>query len=393
MPEYLTLEQNYLDNLQRQARQRGLDRFPIVDCDSHYMVTPWAEAARYMEEPWRRRIEEAWTKLPVTFIPNDPGDRTMAGRLKSYTRYQEFLAPPDSPLHPQVYPILDFNKKAGIDYTIQFPTDMLVLGRHPDPDWEANLAFAYARWVTDAVLSKSNTIKTMLYMPMGDPHACVELVQRYADAAGVVGFLVTSCRRHPIHDPAYLPMFELLERKGMPLGFHTVSHWQDGPFLQLNRFLASHALGFPLYNMVQMANILVNGIPERFPKLKLIFIEAGMAWLAFMTMRLDAEYMNRAGDAPLLRHKPSHYIKQFYYTTQPMEWPEDMRNLEMCMRIVGPSQILYASDYPHHDFDPPATVYDLPFLSEQEKRDILGGNALRIFGDLLTRDNVPGRDW
>jgi hypothetical protein len=43
------------------------------------------------------------------------------------------------------------------------------------------------------------------------------------------------------------------------------------------------------------------------------------------------------------------------------------------------TQLLYSSDYPHWDMDLPRTIYDLPFLDETAKRDILGGNAQRLF--------------
>ena len=48
--------------------------------------------------------------------------------------------------------------------------------------------------------------------------------------------------------------------------------------------------------------------------------------------------------------------------------------------IKAETQLLYSSDYPHWDFDLPSTIYDLPFLSEAAKRNILGGNAARLFG-------------
>ena len=48
--------------------------------------------------------------------------------------------------------------------------------------------------------------------------------------------------------------------------------------------------------------------------------------------------------------------------------------------INAETQLLYSSDYPHWDFDLPSTIYDLPFLSESAKRNILGGNAARVFG-------------
>ena len=67
-----------------------------------------------------------------------------------------------------------------------------------------------------------------------------------------------------------------------------------------NRFIAVHALGFTFYNMVHLTNWIVNGMPERYPKLKVIWIESGLAWLMFLIQRLDNEYMMRQlrGAAP-----------------------------------------------------------------------------------------------
>jgi predicted TIM-barrel fold metal-dependent hydrolase len=125
----------------------------------------------------------------------------------------------------------------------------------------------------------------------------------------------------------------------------------------------------------------INGIPERFPELKVLWIESGLAWLPFIMQRLDNEYMMRTADAPELKRLPSEYIRDMYYTNQPMEKTGDMALLETTFRVIkAETQLLYSSDYPHWDFDLPSVIYDLPFLNEAQKRQILGGNALRVFG-------------
>ena len=69
-----------------------------------------------------------------------------------------------------------------------------------------------------------------------------------------------------------------------------------------------------------------------------------------------------------------------FYTTQPMELPRDMSLLEATFECIkAETQLLYSSDYPHWDFDLPSTIYDLPFLNEKAKRNILGGNAVKLF--------------
>ena len=149
---------------------------------------------------------------------------------------------------------------------------------------------------------------------------------------------------------------------------------------QLNRFLSVHALGFPFYNMVHMTNWVINGLPERFPDLKVIWIESGVAWLPFLMDRLDHEVLMRTSEAPLLQRRPSEYMREMYYTTQPLE-RGDLQSLEHTFRkIRAESQLMYSSDYPHWDFDLPSAIYDLPFLDEHAKRQILGENARRVFG-------------
>ena len=70
-------------------------------------------------------------------------------------------------------------------------------------------------------------------------------------------------------------------------------HWHDQAQGMLNRFISVHALGFVWYNMCHLANWIINGLPERFPKLKVIWLESGLAWIPFMMQRFDNEYMMR----------------------------------------------------------------------------------------------------
>ena len=140
-----------------------------------------------------------------------------------------------------------------------------------------------------------------------------------------------------------------------------------------------HALGFPFYNILHLTNWVTNGLNERFPKLPVIWIEGGLAWVPFLMQRLDHEYMLRISEFPLLKTKPSDYMRQMYYASQPME-RVDAGALECTFRMINAeTQLLYASDYPHWDFDLPSTVWDLPFLSEKAKHNILGGTAARLF--------------
>jgi len=72
-------------------------------------------------------------------------------------------------------------------------------------------------------------------------------------------------------------------------------------------------------------------------------------------------------------------MRAMYYASQPLE-ADNLRALACTFEMINAeTQLLYASDYPHWDFDLPSRIWDLPFLSEKAKHNILGGNAARLF--------------
>jgi predicted TIM-barrel fold metal-dependent hydrolase len=264
---------------------------------------------------------------------------------------------------------------------VVFPTPMLGLGMHPEVDVEVALAHGYNRWFCENVMPGDPRIKSLLYLPFNDAGACEKFVEEFGDKPGVIGFVVTSVRYKPVHHNSYMRLYRMLEERGLPLAFHAGPYWgaSEGFLRQVNRFLSMHALSFPLGNMVHLANWVMNGLPERFPSLKVIWVEGGLAWMAFMTQRFDNEYLMRSSEAPALKRLPSEYMREMFYTSQPLE-RTNMELLEATMKAVdAKTQMLYASDWPHWDFDLPSTILDLPFLDEESKRNVLGLNAKKLF--------------
>ena len=269
----------------------------------------------------------------------------------------------------------------GIDQVCLFPTPMLTLGLTPRPDVENALARAYNRWLVENVLAHEPRITSTLYLPLNDPEASYQMVKDFTGKKGVIGFTIVSPRYKAVYDNSYMKTYAAIEEAGLPLVFHGAYAWGGDQSLQLcNRFMAVHALGFSWFNILHCTNWLVNGMPERFPKLKVAWIESGLAWIPFLMQRLDNEWMMRSSEVPLLKRRPSDYMREMFYSTQPMEMVNNREALELTFKMISAeTQLMYASDYPHWDMDLPSTIYDLPFLTEQAKRNILGGNAKRFF--------------
>ena len=262
-------------------------------------------------------------------------------------------------------------------------------GSHPQTEVEVNMARAYNRWLTENILYSEPRIKSMLYLPFNDPEATYKMVQDFGDKKGVVGFMVTAVRHAQVYDNAYMKTYSLLEELGKPIAFHAGYNWSDPILSTTNRFIATHALGFTFFNVVHCANWIVNGLPVRFPKLKVIWIESGIAWVPWLMQRLDSDYKMRSSECPSLKKLPSEYMREMFYTSQPMEMPDDLSVLETTFKMMNAeTQLLWASDYPHWDMDLPSKIYDLPILSEQAKRNILGENA-RTLLNLDTNARFP----
>jgi predicted TIM-barrel fold metal-dependent hydrolase len=382
-------QKDLLANAAREARARGLDDYFIVDADFHQNEhNAWAEILEFFDNDVLRDFfsaggkDRAWIPASV----QNAAIQDVAGRIQVQQVLNKELIGQGS--EREVESIRTTMDMLGTDYTLLFPTELLHFGTNPYVELEAPLAHAYARWMSERILAREPRIITMLYLPFNDPDASLEIVERYADTPGVVGFMVTSVRYRPVHDRQYMKVYAAIQERDMALGFHTAFHSYERSMEQLNKFLSAHTLAFPHYQMVQLTNWVINGMPERFPALKVVFVEGGLAMLPYLMERLDHEYRMRVSEAPLLRRLPSEYMREMYYTSQPMESFSNPSYLETTFDMINASsQLLYASDWPHWDFDLPSRVVDLPFLGEDEKRAILGENSRRVFG--LPRDAEP----
>jgi len=375
----------HLANEHRAGLERGLDKMLVVDVDAHHFETEsWAQISEYLEDATIRHLDQAGRAGALngraTLLPVQSGNnQDVAGRITRHNLRRLEQVPPDGVQRDRVL-LRRAMEAMCIDYQIVFPTPMLSLGLHPQPEIEVAVARAYGRWMSERVLAEEPSLRTMLYLPFSDPRASLALVEEFAELPGVAGFMITSTRYRAITDEDYVPVYRAIEASGMPLAFHAGYAWAgDRTMEMLNRFLSVHALGFVIHSMVHLTNWVINGMPERFPDLDVIWIESGVAWLPFLMQRLDNEYIMRSSEAPLLQRLPSEYIREMYYSTQPLEYT-NMRALELTFEMIDARRrLLYSSDYPHWDFDVPSRIYDLPFLDDEARHNILGRSAQRLF--------------
>ena len=373
-----------LANAKRDIERYKLKDYFIVDVDSHHVeFDSWSEVLDHIEDPVLRRngktMASLWPNAHNIALSNHPPGLTFQdvhGRIPHQIQLAEDVDTSNGE-HRDLTLMRRAIDTMGIDVQIVFPQPMLEIGLHPSAEIETQLIFAYNRWFTSRILAHEPRIKSMLALPFGSPDACLRTIDEFADKPGVIGFLITGQRQVGVYGSQYMPVYRALEERCLPLGFHAGPDYSIGRLL--NRFVSVHSLSFVTCNMIHLTNWIMNGLNERFPNLKVIWIESGLAWLPFMMQRLDHEYLMRQSDAPLLKKLPSEYMREMYYTSQPME-RTNLKLLEATFdAIKAETQLLFASDWPHWDFDTPGKLAGLPFLSETAKRNILGENARRLF--------------
>ena len=374
-----------LANATRDIDQFGLRDYLIIDVDSHHEeALDWSAILANLDD-------EVLRDYGLGVAASAPGGSNLALTAEMPgLRFQEIggriphAAERGEPVEPGVERAVTVTGRAidalGYDYQILFPQTMLDMGMHPNPRIATALIMAYNKWFTSNVLGKDPRIKSMLNLPIEDPEAALETIRLYHDHPHVVGFLITSQRFISVHNNSYMPIYAELERLKMPLGFHAGPNWGDSWTKTMNRFTAVHAMSFVTCNMTHLTNWLFNGLPERFPDLKVIWIESGLAWVPFMMQRLDHEYILRTSDAPLLTKRPSEYMKQMFFTSQPLEVSHPDALAQTLEMMDAEHSLLYSSDWPHWDFDPPARIMTIGGLTDNARRNILGRNAQRLFG-------------
>ena len=179
-------------------------------------------------------------------------------------------------------------------------------------------------------------------------------------------------------------MYDAAQETGLPVAIHSVEAvYPVFPF-QLEQFrtaLAVHALAHPLAMVANLVSMLETGVPVRFPELSIAFMEAGTGWVPWIANRLDKEYVERRREVPLLQERPSHYMRALLLRDAADRGARATRTdmVTLFELFDGENTAMFASDWPHHDFDHPQHVFGLPF-SPEARRKIMGLNAARFFG-------------
>ena len=130
-----------------------------------------------------------------------------------------------------------------------------------------------------------------------------------------------------------------------------------------------------------ITSLVIEGVFERFPDLKVVLVEGGVAWAPALKWRLDKHWKRLKMEAPHLKRLPSEYIRDhIWFTTQPLDEPDRDEDLAEIFESVGVDRIMFSTDYPHWDFDEPLFVLGKVRLGDDKLQRIFLDNAKELYG-------------
>jgi len=135
-------------------------------------------------------------------------------------------------------------------------------------------------------------------------------------------------------------------------------------------------LAMPQLAESSVRNLVFSGTLARFPRLRFVFAEFGFLWLLPLLWRMDRVWRGLRHDVPWVTQPPSETVRgRCFFTTQPVDEPDDPRDLERLMTLIGEEMLCFSSDYPHWDNDMPGAT--LRFLPPETRRRIFSENPCR----------------
>jgi uncharacterized protein len=350
-------------------------RMAIADCDIHPAqrgpkdLDPWltAEVRTLLQQFGARR------RLGMAAGPAYPKSQPNASRRDAY--------PPEGGRQGSS---LSFMQKQHLD------ANNVVLGiLNPlnsgqglaNPDLSAAVCHAVNEWQIEEWTSKDSRLKASVVVPYENAQAAAAEIRRYAGHKDFVQVLFLSRTAEPLGNRRYWPIYGAAAEAGLPVSVHAFGYG-GGPIT---------STGWPSYYIEEMtghaqscqaglSSMLIEGIFERFPTLRVIMVEAGFAWAPPLAWRLDKAWSTLRAETPHLKLLPSEYMRRHvWWTTQPMEEPEPRDHLLDTIGWMGWDRLLFATDYPHWDSDDPA--YALPLrITEAQRGAFFLGNARTVYG-------------
>jgi len=367
------------------------DGFKIVDTDAHMMEPEWM---------WERYTEDVYkSRAPKMGIIPESQRRGFMVESESFVREKGKYPMAAPAFFAAVKKAMERFERAaktgfsaqtrledmdaqGVDVQVLYPTIAgQMLGREfRDTKLLAACVRAYNNWACDYASAAPDRLRWAAALPMQDPEEAIKEAQRTAEM-GCVSYYM---RPNPVGgrslwNEELFPVWSEIEQIGKPISTHeSASSSVPGFGDRMDTHVSGHILSHPFEAMAAMAGLIWYGVFERFPKLKVVHVEADAGWVPYWLQRME-QHWNFSGNAEheYLTKRPTEYFKHNICVA----FRGDEPTMKSAVELVGDGNFSWDTDYPHPDGTYPWGVEAMlkQPISQEAKRKILWDNAARWF--------------
>jgi predicted TIM-barrel fold metal-dependent hydrolase len=219
-------------------------------------------------------------------------------------------------------------------------------------------------WQLERWVRRDPRLRGSITVAHEDPESAVDEIAKWAEERNFVQVLLPSRTNEPLGRKRYWPLFAAAQAP-------TPSGWPS-------YYLQDHHINVHSFQAM-VSSLVLEGVFEKFPRLRMVMIEGGFAWLPALCWRLDQQWARMRDEVPNCKRPPSEYIREnIWFTTQPMEEPEHADHLRDTLTWIGWDRVMFATDYPHWDYDDPRHAFPIR-LSDAEHAMIFRDNAVGLY--------------
>jgi len=287
---------------------------------------------------------------------------------------------------PQMYKLA--MERTGIDYMVVYPSTGLLTTAVPElaADTAAAYRRAYNNWLHDFCSGTDGRVFGAASVDLRDAEEAAREARRCVKEFNFKAVHINPVPvcEHRLYDDFYEPLWNALEDLDVPLAIHTGTGTAADEMLYyyLPRLrTAQTTVAFTIGNMLACTALIMGGVLERHPKLRVVHLESGAGWVAFWLDRLAASVQGgfRGLEIPGLKMHPIDYFqRQCYISADP-----DDPGIKQVIDVMGDDNLVTATDFSHPEGRRYAwavkEMLELPGVSEESKRKIMWDNALRLY--------------
>jgi predicted TIM-barrel fold metal-dependent hydrolase len=223
-------------------------------------------------------------------------------------------------------------------------------------------------------------VKWAAILPMQDVAESIKEAHRAAKN-GAISYYVrpNPVRGRAIFHDDYLPLWAEVEKLGRPISTHdsgsaSVESFGD----RMDTHVTGHILSHPFEAMAAMAGLIWYGVIEKFPKLRVVQVEADGGWVPYWLQRMEQHWdFSGNSEHEYLTKRPTEYFKSNFFVA----FRGDEPTMKAALDIVGDNNFLWDTDYPHPDGTFPWGIDAVlkQSIPHSSKKKILWDNATKAF--------------